>query len=75
MKLLSSLSAAALAGLAAAGSQDSAEVYLFPFRSGSSDTAAPSIPKELARHVLLQRVGFSGLLAVSITLVCLADNS
>lgn len=51
------MAAAAIAGLAVAG-KDPAEVYLFRSTSqleGSSD-ASPSIPKEIARHIILQRV-------------------
>jgi hypothetical protein len=54
MRLIAGLTAAALSGLAAAANQQSADVYLFPSPSSSSETT-PSIPKEVARHILLQR--------------------
>ncbi|KAL2139047.1 hypothetical protein VTI28DRAFT_5858 [Corynascus sepedonium] len=55
MRFSAGLTAAALSGLAAAASQQqSADVYMFP---SSSQVLAetPSIPKEVARHILLQR--------------------
>ncbi|KAH8905797.1 hypothetical protein BR93DRAFT_978948 [Coniochaeta sp. PMI_546] len=58
MRPLSGIAAAALAGLAVAG-HDSAEVYLFPSPSTSQldslSDASPRIPKEVARHIILQR--------------------
>lgn len=58
MRLIAGLTAAALSGIAAAASQQqSADVYLFPSSSSSSQSShdTPSIPKEVARHILLQR--------------------
>jgi hypothetical protein len=57
MRPLTGIATAALAGLAVAG-KDAAEVYLFRSASqleSSSDTS-PRIPKEIARHIILQRV-------------------
>ncbi|KAK4129834.1 hypothetical protein N657DRAFT_687087 [Parathielavia appendiculata] len=54
MWLIAGLTAAALSGLAAAATQQSADVYTFPSQSSSSQTT-PSIPREIARHILLQR--------------------
>ncbi|KAK4097437.1 hypothetical protein N658DRAFT_569332 [Parathielavia hyrcaniae] len=56
MRLIASLTAAALSGLAAAANQQSADVFVFPSSpSSSSSQTNPSIPKEVARHILLQR--------------------
>ncbi|KAK3904283.1 hypothetical protein C8A05DRAFT_31964 [Staphylotrichum tortipilum] len=58
MRLIAGLTATALLGIAAAASQQqSADVYLFPSSSSSQSTSdTPSIPKEVARHILLQRL-------------------
>jgi len=56
MKLLTGLLSGALAGLAVAGTPDAAEVYLLESHLPSSSNAAPRLPKEIARHILLQRV-------------------
>ena len=60
MRLIAGLTAAALSGLAVGASQQSADVYIFSSSSSSSNQQAstgntPSIPKEVARHILLQR--------------------
>lgn len=55
MRLLAGLTAAALSGLAVGASQQSADVYIFSANQQRS-TDIPSIPKEVARHILLQRV-------------------
>ncbi|KAK4041844.1 hypothetical protein C8A01DRAFT_34095 [Parachaetomium inaequale] len=54
MRLVAGLTAAALSGLAAAANQQSAEVYLLQ-SSWQSSPETPSIPKEVARHIFLQR--------------------
>ncbi|AEO59510.1 hypothetical protein MYCTH_2307878 [Thermothelomyces thermophilus ATCC 42464] len=54
MRFSAGLTAAALSGLAAAASQQSADVYMFPSSSRAS-AETPSIPKEVARHIMLQR--------------------
>jgi len=54
MRLVAGLTAAALSGLAAAASQQGADVYMFASSSQAS-TETPRIPKEVARHILLQR--------------------
>ncbi|KAK4187910.1 hypothetical protein QBC35DRAFT_523244 [Podospora australis] len=54
MRLIAGLTAAALSGLAVGASQQSADVYIFSANQQSS-TDTPSIPKEVARHILLQR--------------------
>ncbi|KAK0668209.1 hypothetical protein QBC41DRAFT_226787 [Cercophora samala] len=54
MRLLAGLTAAALSGLAAAASQQTADVYILSANQQSSKET-PSIPKEVARHILLQR--------------------
>lgn len=60
MRPLTSVVTAALAGLAVAG-KDPAEAYLF--RSSSQPErfadASPRMPKEIARHIILQRVRLS----------------
>jgi hypothetical protein len=60
MRLLTGIATAALAGLVAARIPEPAEVYLFrsssSSQSESSSSASPRIPKELARHIFLQRV-------------------
>ncbi|KAK3309357.1 uncharacterized protein B0T15DRAFT_405548 [Chaetomium strumarium] len=55
MRLLAGLTAAALSGLAVGASQPSADAYLFKASSSQSSPNTPSIPKEVARHILLQR--------------------
>jgi len=61
MRLIAGLTAAALSGLAVGASQQSADVYIFSSSSSSSSNQqastgnTPSIPKEVARHILLQR--------------------
>ncbi|KAK3987673.1 hypothetical protein QBC44DRAFT_360620 [Cladorrhinum sp. PSN332] len=57
MRLIAGLTAAALSGLAVGASQQSADVYIFSSsnQESSSDNNTPSIPKEVARHILLQR--------------------
>ncbi|KAK4152677.1 hypothetical protein C8A00DRAFT_34593 [Chaetomidium leptoderma] len=54
MRLIAGLTAAALSGLAAAANPQSADAYMFQ-SSWKSSPATPSIPKEVARHILLQR--------------------
>ncbi|CAP59685.1 uncharacterized protein PODANS_1_650 [Podospora anserina S mat+] len=54
MRLLAGLTAAALSGLAAAASKQTADVYILTANQQSS-SETPSIPKEVARHILLQR--------------------
>ncbi|KAL2163177.1 hypothetical protein VTH06DRAFT_5233 [Thermothelomyces fergusii] len=54
MRFSAGLAAAALSGLAAAASQQSADVYMFPPSSRATAETA-SIPKEVARHIMLQR--------------------
>ncbi|KAL1838919.1 hypothetical protein VTJ49DRAFT_2050 [Mycothermus thermophilus] len=54
MRLLSSLAAAVLPVLVASANP-SADVYLFPKPSTEIASDVPSIPKEVARHVFLQR--------------------
>ncbi|KAK4176369.1 hypothetical protein QBC36DRAFT_329494 [Triangularia setosa] len=54
MRLLAGLTAAALSGLAVAASQSTADVYILSANQQSS-SETPSIPKEVARHILLQR--------------------
>ncbi|KAL2270733.1 hypothetical protein VTJ83DRAFT_104 [Remersonia thermophila] len=54
MRLLSSLAAAVLPVLVA-GANPSADVYLFPQPSADAARDVPSLPKEVARHILLQR--------------------
>ncbi|KAH6853113.1 hypothetical protein B0I37DRAFT_332914 [Chaetomium sp. MPI-CAGE-AT-0009] len=55
MRLVAGLTAAALSGLAAAaGQQQDAEVYMFQ-SSWQPSSETPSIPKEVARHIFLQR--------------------
>jgi hypothetical protein len=56
MRLIASLAAAALSGLAAGASPQSADVYLLQASPSQSSPETPSIPKEVARHILLQRV-------------------
>lgn len=55
MRLVAGLTAAALTGLAAAAGQQDAEVYMFQ-SPWEASTEIPSIPKEVARHIFLQRV-------------------
>ncbi|KAK3299747.1 uncharacterized protein B0H64DRAFT_379059 [Chaetomium fimeti] len=55
MRLVAGLTAAALSGLAAAaGQQQDAEVYMLQ-SSWQASSETPSIPKEVARHIFLQR--------------------
>ncbi|KAK0732383.1 hypothetical protein B0T21DRAFT_412563 [Apiosordaria backusii] len=54
MRLLAGLTAAALSGLAVAANQQTADVYVLSANQQSS-SETPSIPKEVARHILLQR--------------------
>ncbi|KAH6651381.1 hypothetical protein F5144DRAFT_626290 [Chaetomium tenue] len=54
MRLVAGLTAAALSGLAAAAGQQDAEVYMFQ-SPWEASTEIPSIPKEVARHIFLQR--------------------
>lgn len=54
MRLLTTIAATALTGLAVEASQ-SARVFLFP-STPSSSVEQPRLPKEVARHILLQRV-------------------
>jgi hypothetical protein len=61
MRLVAGLTAAALSGLAAAANQQSAEAYLLQ-SSWQSSPETPSIPKEVARHILLQRVNTQAVL-------------
>ena len=56
MRLIASLAAAALSGLAVGASPQSADVYLLQASPSQSSPETPSIPKEVARHILLQRV-------------------
>jgi hypothetical protein len=55
MRLFSSLAAAVLPVLVA-GANPNADVYLFPRPSTDGAHDVPSIPKEVARHIFLQRV-------------------
>ncbi|KAK4160172.1 hypothetical protein QBC43DRAFT_118499 [Cladorrhinum sp. PSN259] len=55
MRLIAGLTAAALSGLAVGASQQSADVYILSSNQQSSTGNIPSIPKEVARHILLQR--------------------
>lgn len=66
MRLIAGLTVAALSGLAAGASQQqSANVYIFA-TSRQSSAETPSISKEVARHILLQRassqLGFTVIL-------------
>ncbi|KXX76790.1 hypothetical protein MMYC01_205468 [Madurella mycetomatis] len=54
MRLFAGLTAAALSGLVVGASQQSADVYILE-ASRQSSTDIPSLPKEVARHILLQR--------------------
>jgi hypothetical protein len=56
MRLLAGLTAAALSGLAVGASEPTADAYIFKASSSQSSPNIPSIPKEVARHILLQRV-------------------
>lgn len=62
MRPLTGIAAATLAGLAVAG-KDTAEVYVFRPSSlfESSSDASPRIPREVARHIFLQRVGLNSI--------------
>jgi len=55
MRLIAGITTAALSGLAAAATQQSADVFVFQSSSLHSSPEPPSIPKEVARHILLQR--------------------
>lgn len=55
MRLIAGITTAALSGLAAAATQPSADVFVFQSSSWQSSPETPSIPKEVARHILLQR--------------------
>ncbi|KAK4231640.1 hypothetical protein QBC38DRAFT_465212 [Podospora fimiseda] len=57
MRLIAGLTAAALSGLAVGASQQRADVYILSSsnQQSSSDNNTPSIPKEIVRHILLQR--------------------
>ncbi|KAK1827418.1 hypothetical protein QBC39DRAFT_314860 [Podospora conica] len=57
MRLLTTIAATALSGLAVEASQ-SARVFLFP-STPSSSAEQPRLPKEVARHILLQRTSRS----------------
>ncbi len=58
MKFVASITLAVVAGLAAAASPDPAEVYIIRAQpETSSRDAAPQIPRQIARHILLQRIG------------------
>jgi hypothetical protein len=59
MRLIAGLTAAALSGLAVGASQQSADVYILSSNQQSSTGNIPSIPKEVARHILLQRASYS----------------
>jgi hypothetical protein len=54
MRLVASLTAAALSGLALGASRQSADVYILQ-ASPQSSPDVPSLPKEVARHIFLQR--------------------
>jgi len=71
MRPLTGIAAAALAGLAVAG-KDPAEVYLFRPTSQleSSSNASPRIPREIARHIFLQRVGLNSIICCSKSALC-----
>lgn len=58
MKLLNGLALAGLVGVATAAKSDSAEVYILSKSSTSqiSNSIAPQLPRQVARHVLIQRL-------------------
>ncbi|KAL1867358.1 hypothetical protein VTK73DRAFT_4205 [Phialemonium thermophilum] len=59
MRLPGAIAVAALAGFAAAGQQEPAEVYLLRSNPQKATESSPRIPREIARHVLLQRTSRS----------------
>jgi len=57
MRLLAGIAAAALSGLAAASSSSPAQADVYLLQANPPQSAhAPSLPKEVARHIFLQRV-------------------
>lgn len=57
MRLLTSITVAALSGLAAAASQQSADVFILDSKQQQQTSReVPRLPKEVVRHILLQRV-------------------
>lgn len=58
MKSFSRLALAGLAGLATAATSEPAEVYILSqSTTASSSSSIPQIPRQVARHILFQRVG------------------
>lgn len=58
MKLLGSISTLLLAGVAAGATQNAADVYILDsHRSSSSSSSPPAVPRQIARQILLQRLG------------------
>ncbi|KAJ4398120.1 hypothetical protein N0V85_006373 [Neurospora sp. IMI 360204] len=56
MRLLTSITVAALSGLAAAASQQSADVFILDSKQQQQTSReVPRLPKEVVRHILLQR--------------------
>ncbi|KAK3397525.1 hypothetical protein B0T20DRAFT_412563 [Sordaria brevicollis] len=55
MRLLTSITVAALSGLAAAAPQPSADVFILDSKQQQTSREAPRLPKEVVRHILLQR--------------------
>ncbi|KAG7293687.1 hypothetical protein NEMBOFW57_003743 [Staphylotrichum longicolle] len=70
MRLIAGITTAALSGLAAAATQPSADVFVFQSSSWQSSPETPSIPKEVARHILLQRASIPRSLR---SIIALAD--
>ncbi|KAH7634173.1 hypothetical protein B0T09DRAFT_404430 [Sordaria sp. MPI-SDFR-AT-0083] len=55
MRFLTSITVAALSGLAAAASQQSADVFILDSKQQQTSRELPRLPKEVVRHILLQR--------------------
>lgn len=57
MRFLTSITLAALSGLAAAASQQSADVFILDSKQQQEQSSreVPRLPKEVVRHILLQR--------------------